>query len=178
MIQKKIQKKLAMWHVNSPSPSDVARPTFTPCTIITPCTTITTTPSAACEKALDLDPKYVKAIARKGDIEFLRKEYHKALETYQKGLTIEPDNKACKDGLQKTMRMVNSSTGSGEVDKERAAHGMADPEIQAILRDPVVNQVIQDLSGGDQAAGQRAMADPVMSAKIQKLIAAGVLQTR
>ena len=66
-----------MWHVNSPSPSDVARPTFTPCTIITPCTTITTTPSAACEKALDLDPKYVKAIARKGDIEFLRKEYHK-----------------------------------------------------------------------------------------------------
>ena len=33
--------------------------------------------SSACEKALDLDPKYVKAIARKGDIEFLRKEYHK-----------------------------------------------------------------------------------------------------
>lgn len=133
---------------------------------------------SACEKALDLDPKYVKAIARKGDIEFLQKEYHKAMETYQKGLSIEADNKACKDGLMKTMRMVNSATGSGEVDKERAAHGMADPEIQAILRDPVVNQVIQDLSGGDQAAGQRAMADPVMSAKIQKLIAAGVLQTR
>ena len=52
------------------------------------------------------------------------------------------------------------------------------PDSQAILRDPVVSQVIQDLSGGDQAAGQRAMQDPVMSAKIQKLIAAGVLQTR
>lgn len=133
---------------------------------------------SACEKALELDPKYVKAIARKGDIEFLRKEYHKALETYQKGLAIEADNKACKDGLAKTMRMVNSATCSGEVDKERAAHGMADPEIQAILRDPMVNQVIQDLSGGDQAAGQRAMQDPGMAAKIQKLIAAGVLQTR
>ena len=30
----------------------------------------------ACERALELDPKYVKAIARKGDIEFLQKEYH------------------------------------------------------------------------------------------------------
>ena len=55
-----------------------------------------------------------------------------ALETYQRGLGIEADNKACKDGLAKTMRMVNSSTGSGEVDRERAAHGMADPEIQVL----------------------------------------------
>jgi len=40
--------------------------------------------------------------------------------------------------------------------------------------------VIQDLSTNDPkciAAGQKAMADPVMGAKIQKLIAAGVLGT-
>ena len=36
----------------------------------------------ACEKALDLDPKYVKAIAKKGDLEMLMKEYHKAIESY------------------------------------------------------------------------------------------------
>lgn len=58
---------------------------------------------------------------------------------------------------------------------------MADPEIQSILSDPVVRQVLQDLSTEDpiaQAAGQKAMRDPNMGAKIQKLIAAGVLQTR
>ena len=42
----------------------------------------------------------------------------------------------------------------------------------------MVRTVLQDLSGGDQMAGQRAMNDPVMRAKIEKLIAAGVLQTK
>lgn len=132
------------------------------------------------EKALELDEKYVKAWARKGDIEFLQKEYHKAMDSYQKGLNLEPGNKLCSDGLNKTYQMVNSNAG-GEHDKERAAHAMADPEIQGILSDPVVRQVLQDLSTQDpiaQAAGQKALQDPGMGAKIQKLIAAGVLQTR
>merc|ERR1712196_104219 len=55
---------------------------------------------------------------------------------------------------------------------------MKDPEIQAILQDPMVRQVIQDLSGGNGAAGQQAMNDPVMRGKIEKLIASGVLQTK
>jgi len=135
----------------------------------------------ACEKALDLDEKYVKAWAKKGDIEFLQKEYHKAMESYQKGLGIDSENKMCREGLQKTMYQIQAGSSSGEVDKERAAHAMADPEIQRILTDPVVRQVIQDLGSSDpvaQQAGQRAMLDPGMSAKIQKLIAGGVLQTR
>ena len=53
---------------------------------------------------------------------------------------------------------------------------LKDPETQAILQDPKVRQVIQDLSGGDVAAGQRAMSDPVMRGKVEKLIASGVLQ--
>lgn len=61
------------------------------------------------EKALELDEKYVKAWARKGDIEFLQKEYHKAMDSYQKGLNLEPGNKLCSDGLNKTYQMVNSN---------------------------------------------------------------------
>ncbi len=53
------------------------------------------------EEALALDPKYVKAYARKGDIEMYRKEFHKAMDSYNKGLSIEPDNKACLEGLSK-----------------------------------------------------------------------------
>ena len=51
-----------------------------------------------------------------------------------------------------------------------------DPEIHVILQDPMVRQAIQDLSGGDAAAGQRAMSDPVMRGKIELLVASGVLQ--
>ena len=49
----------------------------------------------ACEKALDLDPAYVKAMAKKGDLEVLMKEYHKAIETYKKGLALDSTNAAC-----------------------------------------------------------------------------------
>ena len=134
------------------------------------------------DKALELDEKYVKAWARKGDIECLMKEYHKAMESYQKGLGLEPDNKACREGMQKAVQVVNQSSAAMTEDEqqERAAHGMADPEIQAILADPVVRQVIQDLGTQDpvaQAAGQKALRDPTMGAKIQKLVAAGVLRT-
>lgn len=43
-------------------------------------------------------------------------------------------------------RRVHShqASASGEVDKERAARAMADPEIQAILRDPIVQQTLKD----------------------------------
>ncbi len=53
---------------------------------------------------------------------------------------------------------------------------MADPEIQNILKDPVIRQVLQDFNE-DPAAAQQDMRDVTVSSKIEKLIAAGVLQT-
>jgi len=54
---------------------------------------------------------------------------------------------------------------------------MADPEIQAILQDPIVQQTLRDF-GESPAAAQKAMNDPGMRAKIEKLIIAGVVETR
>ena len=130
------------------------------------------------EVALDLDPKYVKAWARKGDIEVLMKENHKALESYKKGLAFDPTNSTCKEGLRKVTAMINygSANMSEEERKERAAHAMADPEIQSILQDPVINQVLRDFNENPSAAND-AMRDTSVRSKIEKLIAAGVLQT-
>ena len=83
----------------------------------------------------------------------------------------------CVQGLQKTRAKIFEGNSNGEMDKERAAHAMADPEIQAILRDPMVNQALQDMQQ-NAAEAQKVLRDPVMSAKIQKLINAGVLQMR
>lgn len=130
------------------------------------------------EVALELDPKYVKAWARKGDIEMYMKEYHKAQESYQKGLSIEPENPACKEGLRKVTTQITYGRRNMTEDdkKEQAAHAMADPEIQAILQDPVLQQVLRDFQEHPQAA-QQAMNDPTMRAKINKLIAAGIIET-
>jgi len=129
------------------------------------------------EKALELDPKYTKAWARKGDIEMAFKEYHKAMESYKKGLEIDSDNAACKEGLQKVTVQINygRSQMTEEQKKEQAAHAMADPEIQSILQDPVVQQTLRDF-GENPASAQQAMNDPSMRGKIEKLIAAGVVE--
>ncbi|RQM25183.1 hypothetical protein B5M09_000762 [Aphanomyces astaci] len=128
---------------------------------------------ADCEKALSLDPTYVKAYSRMGAIQFFMKEYHKAMESYQKGLDLDPTNQECKEGLYS----VQSKIQAGETDTERAAHGMADPEIQAILRDPVMQNVLNDFQT-DPKAAQRHLQNAGVMAKIEKLIAAGVLQTK
>ena len=43
------------------------------------------------------------------------------------------------------------------------------------MRDPSVTQVLRDMQE-NPAAGQAALRDPIINAKIQKLIAAGVLK--
>lgn len=130
------------------------------------------------EKAIELDPKYVKAWARKGDIEVLMKENHKALDSYKTGLDIDSTNAACKEGLRKVTTMINygNSTMTEDEKLERARHGMADPEIQSILQDPMMQQILKDFNENPQAAN-KAMANPAVRAKIEKLIASGVVQT-
>ena len=54
---------------------------------------------------------------------------------------------------------------------------MADPEIQQILQDPAVRQTLQDMQE-NPAYAQKAMADPDLRGKIEKLVAAGVLQVK
>ena len=82
------------------------------------------------EKALEIDPKFVKAWVRKGTCHQIMKEYHKALEAFDKGLLLEPTSKECIEGKQKTVNLIQSSShASSGNDEERMRHAMADPEI-------------------------------------------------
>mmetsp|Transcript_12092 Transcript_12092/g.32546 ORF Transcript_12092/g.32546 Transcript_12092/m.32546 type:complete len:456 (-) Transcript_12092:1060-2427(-) len=128
-----------------------------------------------CEKALELDPKYMKAYSRKAAIHYFMKEYHKCLELYQKGLEVDPNNVDMRNGLNETMLAINRQSHSGEVDEAQVQHAMADPEIQSILMDPMVQTVLKQLQENPASAGE-VMRNPHMGAKIQKLIAAGVLR--
>lgn len=128
--------------------------------------------------ALDLDPKYVKAWVQKGNVEVLMKENHKAMESYRKGLALDPDNAACKEGLAKISSSMMSNTNMSEEErKERAAHAMADPEIQHILQDPIFRQLLTDMQENPNSpSAQQALNDPVMRAKFEKLVASGIIQ--
>lgn len=128
-----------------------------------------------CDEALRLKPDFVKAYIRKGNCQFFMKEYHRCIETYEKGLKFEPENPELKEGLQKTLYAINSQQG-GEGEEERAAKAMQDPEIQAILSDPIMMQILQDMRK-DPAAAANHMKNPLVAQKIQKLIAAGIVRT-
>lgn len=130
-----------------------------------------------CESCLKADVTFVKAYIRKAKVQHFLKQYHKALSTYDEGLKLDPKCSELIQGRQQTMRAVNEANSSGVADPQRQAEAMKDPEIQQILRDPSVTSVLQQMQTDPQKA-QKAFADPVIRAKIDKLIAAGVLQVQ
>lgn len=85
------------------------------------------------DKCIELDPKFIKGYARKGACHHLLKEYHKAMKAYELGLELDPTNKECMEGKQKTLYTINSTahanSGNPDDDAERQRHAMADPEI-------------------------------------------------
>jgi len=128
------------------------------------------------EECLKLDPKFVKAYARKGTCHHLMKEYHKAMKSFDDGLKIEPGNKDCLEGKHKTMNTIQMTAGvSSGNDEERLRHAMADPDIQRIMKDPTIVQVLRDLSENPKSA-MGSLKDPYISDCINKLVAAGVVK--
>ena len=55
------------------------------------------------DKCIELDPNFVKAYARKGTCHHLMKEYHKAMKAFEDGLKLDPTNKECIEGKNKTI---------------------------------------------------------------------------
>lgn len=129
------------------------------------------------DKCIAMKPDYAKAYARKGNAHIGLKELHKAMDAFEKGLQMDAKNPEFQEGVNKVRMAIARDNYSGEVDKERQARAMADPEIQSILRDPMFNEVLRSMQENPASAGTY-LKDPEISAKVQKLIAAGVLQTR
>ena len=98
-------------------------------------------------QCLAIDPKFVKAYIRKGNIQKFLKQYHKALSTFDQALEVEPGNQEVLEAKRATLIAIQNSEG----DPERAKEAMKDPEIQAILRDPTISKVLQDMQTSPQA---------------------------
>ena len=72
-------------------------------------------------------------------------------------------------------RVCPQANQSGEIDPERQRRAMADPEIQAILQDPTMTRVLQDLQS-DPKSGQAALKDPKIRSNLEKLAQAGIIR--
>lgn len=128
-----------------------------------------------CESCLAINPTFVKALSRKGAGYFWVKQYYKAMEAYEAGLKIDPANAECLEGIERTRAKIFDMAHSGEKDEEASRRAMSDPEIQAILGDTYMQMVLQEMQRDPQRL-KEYMRDPNISAKLNKLIAAGVLR--
>eukprot|EP01126_Amoeba_proteus_P048321 TRINITY_DN557_c0_g1_i14.p1 TRINITY_DN557_c0_g1~~TRINITY_DN557_c0_g1_i14.p1 ORF type:complete len:482 (+),score=108.22 TRINITY_DN557_c0_g1_i14:432-1877(+) len=124
------------------------------------------------DKCLELDPTFVKGYIRKGTCHMLLKENQKALEILDKGLKLDPNNLEIKAALNKVVEQI----GQGQDEETVRKNVERDPELQNILQDPIMQQVLQDLK--DPRLAQRHLNNPVIMAKINKLIAAGIISTK
>ncbi|KAK2080719.1 hypothetical protein QBZ16_000573 [Prototheca wickerhamii] len=132
------------------------------------------------EECIRLAPDFSKGYSRKGHLQFFMKEYSKARETYEAGLARDPDNAELREGLVRTVQALNRLTrgeGSEEERRQTQERALADPEIQAILTDPVMRQVLRDMEE-DPAAAQKHLANAQIAAKFEKLVTAGIVQIR
>jgi len=131
-----------------------------------------------CEECIRLNPTFVKAYIRKAVLETAMKQYHKAVDTYNEALKIEPDNSEVKDGIDRVIALISQSqqqAAEGKVDKKAVEQALSDPEIQAILSDPEIRSILNDMQSNPQSA-RSYLQDPKIAAKFQKLISSGVLQ--
>ena len=93
--------------------------------------------------------------------------------SYQAGLAHDPDNGELMDGLRRALDAFGKCP-QGVEGKEKAERAMAaDPEIRAIMSDPVMQRVLLDCSNNPTAAAVH-MRNPDVAAKMQKLVDAGM----
>lgn len=139
-----------------------------------------------CEKAIELDKTFVKAYIRKAAIQMLMKEYTKCIKTCDEALDVDKAHNggkssselnAQKQKAQMAMYGFGDQDTSNMSQEERAQKAMQNPEIQKILSDPVMRQILEQMSSNPSAA-QEHMKNPDIREKIQILMAAGVLSVR
>ncbi len=130
------------------------------------------------KKAVELDGSNIKALVRMGRAQLLTKRLHKALDTFTLAMSMDPTNVDAKQGhsdvTQQIVRMQTGQMSEAERTQVREA-SMQDPEVKQLIEDPAMQHVLQSMA--DPKAAQEHMANPEVAAKIQRLVAAGIVGT-
>jgi len=126
---------------------------------------------ADCDVCIKKDPKFIKGYTRKGAALQGMREFGKAQRAYEDALGIEPNNQEAREGLIQSMR---NNDEDPEKARERA---LQDPEVQAILKDPGMRMILEQMSN-DPGAIREHLRNPEIAAKLLKLREAGIVQMR
>lgn len=135
-----------------------------------------------CDTALEKDPKFIRAYIRKANAQLAMREYSQVMETLaearEKDLSIgEGKNTSEIDQLYNKAASQRFQGIEGETPEQTMDRVLRDPEIVAILQDPVMQGILSQ-ARDNPAALQDHMKNPAIGKKINMLITAGVIRTR
>ena len=130
-----------------------------------------------CDEAIKLDPNFTRAYLRKAQALFGMKEYNKCLDVCTEASEHDPSGTNAREIGQQQQKALEAQYAAreGETEEQTSERIQRDPEIMGILQDPVMQSILQQAKG-DPAALNEHMKNAGVRAKIQKLIAAGVIR--
>lgn len=135
-----------------------------------------------CEKAISLDPTFVKAYIRKAALLHLKRDFNDALTALDAASSADKEHKhtaeihSMMSKIYADIQRTQHSTG-GNTDEERLRNASQNPEIREILTDPVMMQILKQMQEDPRAAAEH-MRNPEIATKIRKLVAAGIVKTQ
>ena len=121
-----------------------------------------------CEKAIGLEPAFVKAYLRKAKVLQGMGQSSKAIAVYEKVLEMDPNCTEAVEGYK------NCSIQSHNDPEETRKRAMKDPEVQQILADPAMRMILEQMQSDPQAI-QEHLRNPEIAAKFMKLREAGLI---
>ncbi|KAH8596716.1 putative heat shock protein sti1 like protein [Bisporella sp. PMI_857] len=130
-----------------------------------------------CNAAIKRDPKFIRAYLRKAQAYFGMREYSKCLDVCTEASEVDETKANAREIEQQQQKAYAAmySARDNETEEQTKERIQKDPEIMAIMQDPVMNSILQQAQG-DPAALQEHMKNASIKAKVQKLIAAGVIR--
>ncbi|KAJ2316353.1 Hsp90 cochaperone, partial [Coemansia sp. RSA 2681] len=130
-----------------------------------------------CDRCVTLDPTYVKAYTRKANALFLMREYAEALDALEEAKLHDTDkkNSAEIDQLEYKSYAAITEQNSRQTPEQALARAQANPRIAAILANPVMQNILQQMQSDPRAAREH-LKNPAIASNLRKLIAAGIVR--
>lgn len=132
-----------------------------------------------CDAAIAEDSTFFKAYSRKATAQLAMREYVKCINTLDEAREIDPEGRHAGeiDDIYSKALSGRFSRQENETEQETLDRASKDPEVLAILQDPIMNTILQQAQG-NPAALRDHMKNPEVRKKINLLAAAGIIRTR
>jgi stress-induced-phosphoprotein 1 len=128
-----------------------------------------------------LDANFVKAHIRKAASYFAMGEYQKSIDACNSAQAADqtaPNTGSHGREIEQQLQRSSSAmynVNSGASEEEILSRAQRDPEVLAILQDPIMQQILGQMKE-DPSAVQDHLKNPMIREKIQKLVNAGIIR--